>query len=358
MQTACILIRTSNRRFAPRHCFCPSATLILFLLSLCGFSGVLRAGQIPNSAEPLQSSTALVRVDVSVLDKHGNFVPNLNKNDFRMLDNKSEAPIIFFVPTEAPAQVVVLIETSPAVYLIQDEHFAAAYALLNGLASNDEVAMVSYDVTPRLRLPFTSNKAAFLSALDGLQYMIGMGQLNLYDSLAQVIDSLPAGGGKRAVVVLTTGLDSSTRDHWDALVRKLRGSDVVIFPIALGASLRGAARKKSNEQPGKPEADLGAEATNASEASFARADEALRSLARITGGEAFFPQATKDFAPAYRQIAAALRHQYVLGIAPARDRQLHTLTVEIAGHDLAEGNNSRKEKYRIFAREAYVAPRP
>jgi hypothetical protein len=76
----------------------------------------------------------------------------------------------------------------------------------------------------------------------------------------------------------------------------------------------------------------------------------------MTGGEAFFPEATKDFEPAYRQIAAALRHQYVLGIAPARDGQLHSLTVEIAGRNLVEGNNSSKEKYRIFAREAYAAP--
>lgn len=355
MQTACILTRTYSRRLASRHNLCLSLAVIVLL---CGSSDVLRAGQISDSTESIRSSTALVRVDVSVLDKHGTLVPNLQRSDFRVLDNGNQATIVSFAPIEARAQVLVLIETSPAVYLIQDEHFAAAYALLQGLAPDDEVAMVSYDEKPRLRLPFSSNKTAFLHALDGLQYIIGMGQLNFYDSLARVIDWLPPGGNKQAVVALTTGLDSSTTEHWDALMRKLRGSDVVVFPVALGASLRGGSGKESKRRLGEPSDGSGQEAMNSSEASFERADDGLWSLAKVTGGQAFFPESAKDFATAYRQIAAALRHQYVLGIAAASDGQVHSLTVEIAGREAARAKNSTKAEYRIFAREGYLAPSP
>jgi VWFA-related protein len=353
MQTACTLIRTCSSASHLPRCFCILvATTICFL----SFSGRLRAGQ--NSSDQLQSSTALVRVEVSVLDKHGNFVPGLQQGDFRLLEDGAGVPIVFFAPIEAPAHVLVMIETSPAVYLIQSEHFAAAYALLQGLASDDAVAMVSYDETPRLVLPFTQDKSAFLGALDGLQYVIGMGDLNFYDSLARIIDWLPTGGGKQAIVAITTGLDSSPAGHWEALVKKLRGSDVVIFPLALGASLRGDTGKKKR-QTAEPGADGREGAPSSSDASFAKADEALRSLAKMTGGQAFFPESAKDFAPAYRRIAAALRHQYVLGIDPRHDGKIHSLAVEIAGNGTVPSQTpGNKTEYRILAREGYLAPAP
>jgi VWFA-related protein len=356
MQTACTLIRIcSSAPLSPRRI----CRLLITAICAIWLSASLNAAQNPTALEALQSSTSLVRVDVSVLDKHGNFVPGLQQGDFRLLDNGIEAPIVFFAPVEAPAQVLLMIETSPAVYLIQSEHFAAAYALLQGLAPDDEVAMVSYDETPKLRLPFTSDKAAFLGALDGLQYIVGMGELNFYDSLSRIIDWLPPRSGKQAVVALTTGLDSSSPDDWDALVRKLRGSDVVIFPVALGTSLRGGPGKKSKRPAAKSEAEDGSGTSNSMDASFAKADEALRSLAKVTGGQAYFPESAKDFAPAYRQIAAALRHQYVLGMAPTHDGKIHSLTVEIAGHETEPAQTpANKMDYRIFAREGYLAPGP
>jgi VWFA-related protein len=354
MQTGCTSIRTCSSAPHSRRWIYGS---LIAAISTIWLSAPLIA-QVSPPPEALQSSTSLVRVDASVLDKHGNFVRGLRQEDFRLLDNGIEAPIVFFAPVEAPAQVLVMIETSPAVYLIQSEHFAAAYALLEGLAPNDEVAMVSYDETPKLRLPFTSDKAAFLGALDGLQYIVGMGELNFYDSLSRIIDWLPPRSGKQAVVALTTGLDSSPPDQWDALVRKLLGSDVVIFPVALGASLRGGSGKKSRKQAAESGAEDGAGTANSTDAGFEKADEALRSLAKITGGQAYFPESAKDFAPTYRQIAAILRHQYVLGMAPARDGKIHSLTVEIAGHEMDAQTPANKMEYRIFAREGYLAPGP
>ena len=72
-----------------------------------------------------------------------------------------------------------------------------------------------------------------------------MGDLNFYDSISGVLDWLGPATGKRALVLLTTGLDSSAPARWDALVRKLRSEDVVIFAVALGGSLRGDNTKKT-----------------------------------------------------------------------------------------------------------------
>ncbi len=285
-----------------------------------------------------------------MLDNHGNFVGGLAQSNFRILDNGAAQPIAFFTPVDAPAQVLVMIETSPAVYLIHDQHLVAAYALFDGLAADDQVALVTYDQSPRLVLPFTADKSALLGALDRMDYMIGMGDLNLYDSISGVLDSLGPAGGKRALVILSTGLDSSPSTHWDALVRKLRSEDVVIFSVALGGVLRGTPAKKSKKA---------APPQSAADESFEKADRGLRSLATVTGGRAYFPQSENDFVPIYHEIASALRHQYVLGIAPAHDGQFHTLTVEpLDAKGQPMNAPSKKPAVRVFAREGYLAPGP
>lgn len=310
-----------------------------------------RAQEAPaSSAQPLTASTEIVKVDTSVLDNRGNFVGGLAQSNFRILDNGTAQPIVFFTPVEAPAQVLVMLETSPAVYLIHDQHLVAAYALLDGLAADDQVALVAYDQTPREILKFTTDKSALLAALNSVQYTIGMGDLNFYYSVSQALDWLGPAPGKRALVILATGLDSSPPAHWDALVRKLRGEDVVIFAVGLGGSLRGEAPKKS-KKPAPPKSSADAE--------FAKADRALRALATITGGRAYFPQSENDFVPIYHEIASALRHQYVLGIAPAHDGQFHALTVEpLDANGQPMNAPAKKPAVRILAREGYWAPGP
>jgi Ca-activated chloride channel homolog len=327
------------------------------------FLASIRAAQQSASPQtPLESSTQVVKIDVSVLDQKGEFVSALTGHDFRVLDSGVEQPIVFFAPVEAPAQVLVMLEVSPAVYLIQNEHIAAAYALLDGLAPDDQVALVTYDVTPHGVLGFTADKSALLASLSGVQYTIGMGDLNLYDSISAVLDWLSSSTGKKALVLLSTGLDSSPPSNWDALVRKVRSKDVVIFPVALGGSLRAAPNRKAKSKKKPSDADTTQE-TDAprvdSSRTFAQADAALLSLASITGGRAFFPQSANDFVPTYRQIASALRHEYVLGIAPAQDGLFHSLTVEVT--DNAGGfadPHAKRPPYRIFARAGYLAPKP
>jgi VWFA-related protein len=316
----------------------------------------------PPAQSPLRTSAEIVKVDVSVLDKRGDFVGGLLQNQFRVLDRGAEQPIVAFAPVEAPAQVLVMIETSPAVYLIHNEHLVAAYALLDGLAADDQVALVNYDESPRALLAFTPEKSALLAALGKLQYTIGMGELNFYDSLSAVLDWLAPVAGKRALVLLTTGLDSSPPARWDALVRNLRGSDVVIFPAALGGSLRGDTNKKSKAKKSVPQSDTEESGTSreaGGATGFARADAALRSLATMTGGRAYFPASDKDFVPIYHEIASALRHQYVLGIVPAHDGQFHALAVEVLGKNgQPEKHQPKKAAYRVLAREGYLAPGP
>ena len=301
--------------------------------------------------QPLQVTTEVVQIGVSVQGADGNFVSGLQQKNFRVLDGGVERPLMFFIPTDAPAEILVMVETGPAVYLIQNQHIAAAYALLDGLAPDDQVALVTYDETPRAVLEFTPDKSALQTALGKIQFSVGMGDLNFYDSLSSALDWIAPVPGKKTVVLLTTGIDSSPPARWDALVKKVRTSDAVIFPVALDGWLRKPPDKKKKSSAAQP-ADAAAQI-------FANADKSMLSLAAMTGGRAFFPQSPKDFVPMYQQIAAALRHQYLLGIAPDHDGKFHSLTVQVLD---ANGQPSpaegKKAVYRIFSREGYLAPGP
>jgi Ca-activated chloride channel homolog len=334
-----------------RYGFGSLSSHILFAFLCLGFSSnaLYAQTQVAPAQQPLQVATEIVKINVSVMANSGDFIAGLEEKNFKVLDNGTEQRVVFFTRTDAPAQIMVMVETSPAVYLIQTEHLTAAFALVDGLAPDDEVALVTYSQEPRGVLSFTTDKTAFTNALGQIQYSLGMGQLNFFDSISTVVDWLAPLPGKKALVLLTTGLDSSTPARWDALVQKLRTQDVVIYPVALGGSLRRPLDKK--KKPAAPASD--------GSLSFEAADKALFALADLTGGSAFFPMTPKEFFPVYHEIAAALRHQYLLGVAPVHDGKFHKLSVQVLDNDgqppPKEGKNS---VYRVFAREGYQAPAP
>ncbi len=350
--------RTGSLRL--RHLFLPALALTTVLLSPL----VCRSQEAPGAPlqAPIQAKTELVRVDVSVLDKGGNFVGGLAQNDFRVIDGGLPQPIVFFSPVDAPAQVLVLVETSPAVYLIHNEHLIAAYALLDGLAAEDQVALVTYDQAPHAILGFTPDKSALTAALGQIQYTLGTAELNFFDSISEVVDWLSPIHGKKALVILSTGLDSSPPARLDALAQKLRADDVVIFPVALGGSLRQASGKKKKSAKNAPKSETQTQESPQgpdNPLSFAKADAALLSLAKITGGRAYFSASAREFAPIYREIAAALRHQYVLGIVPAQDGRFHSLTVQVVDSSGQPAPpRAKSAEFRVFAREGYLAPGP
>jgi Ca-activated chloride channel family protein len=330
-----------------------STIFLAFFFILSFVPNVLHAqAESPAAAptqQPLQVATEIVKINVSAMAGSGDFVAGLEQKNFRVLDNGTEQPVVFFASTDAPAQIMVMVETSPAVYLIQSEHLTAAFALVNGLAPDDQVALVTYAQEPRVVLSFTADKTALTNALGQIQYSLGMAQLNFFDSISTVLDWIAPLPGKKALVLLTTGLDSSTPARWDALVQKLRTQDVVIFPVALGGSLRRPLDKK--KKPAAPSTD-GA-------LSFEGADRALFALADMTGGNAFFPMTPKEFFPVYHEIAAALRHQYLLGVSPAHDGRFHKLSVQVLNNDGQPPTKEGKSPvYRVFAREGYQAPAP
>lgn len=310
---------------------------------------------MPVAQDPFRITTRaeLVNVDVSVTDAKGNFLSGLRKEQFRVLDDGAEQTITHFAPVESPAAILLLVETSPAVYLIHRQHLAAAYLLLEGLAPEDSVALASYDQAMHPLLGFTPDKDVVAAALGRLHYNLGTAHLNLYDSLAAALAALPAGASgapdKLAIILLSTGLDESDGARWEPLAERLRSSAVVVYPVALGGELRDAGRR--TQSPAK--ADGGTP-------SFERADRDLNEIARLTGGHAYFPRKPEEFAAIYRNLSVALRHEYSLAFAPAaRDGRYHRLEVQVLdanGRPLPAMKG--RSGYAVRNRPGYTAPAP
>jgi Ca-activated chloride channel family protein len=301
----------------------------------------------PATQEPIKVQAELVFLQVSVEDGHGIFRGDLDRSQFRIFDNGSQQELAFFNSVDTPAHIAVLLETSPAVYLIQSQHIAAAYALLDGLAQDDQLALATYDKSARVALDFTSDRGAVTRALDGMQYFLGMGELNFYDAVNSTLEWLEAPVGKKALVVLSTGLDSSSESRWKALQLQLEKTDVSVFTVALGSAIRNFKSKK---------------AAKGSQVSFQRADAALREIAKATGGRWYFPATPDDFVKAYREISAQLSHQYLMAyVPPPHDGRVHSIEVQVLnpqGHVLAatSATAASANGSRIFARQSYLSP--
>src|SRR5207245_1543737 len=97
----------------------------------------------------------------------------LRREDFHIFDDGVEQPLTDFAAVEEPAQVLLLIEAGPAVYLLESGHLQAAHALLNGLSAGDRVAVVKYAEAPQVILDFTPDKQAAAAAFDQLRFNLG-----------------------------------------------------------------------------------------------------------------------------------------------------------------------------------------
>jgi len=314
---------------------------------LLGFAtnAVAQQPQQPQTPPPpatIHVDVARVNVGAIVTDKSGKFVEGLRREDFHAFDNNSEQPITEFASMDEPAQVLLLIEAGPAVYLLQDAHLLAADALLNGLSPGDHVAIARYADSPEGLLNFTTDKGVALGVLDQIQFILGFAQLNLSASLNTVLDWLAQVPGKKTVVLLSTGVDTSPTPIIQALRIRLQLGDVRVLAISMSGPLR-------NGKQGSKQSIL------RTDEAFAAADANLQAIAESTGGRAYFPQNPKAFQEAYRQIAELVRHDYSLSFAPpVADGAVHSIRLSVKSGD--ERQQNKDADYRIDHRRAYKAP--
>jgi Ca-activated chloride channel family protein len=294
--------------------------------------------------QTIRVDVARVNVGVIVTDSAGKFVEGLRREDFQVLDNGAEQEITDFASVDAPAQVLLLMEAGPAVYFLQDTHLFVADALLNGLSAGDRVAIASYNDAPTALMDFTSDKRAVQGSLDRIQFNLGFGDLNLAKSLNTVLEWLARVPGKKTIVLVSSGVDTSPQADMQTLLTRLQTGDVRILAISMSGPLRNGKQgsKKQIQQ---------------TQQAFEEADAWLKALAKATGGRAYFPENGKALQETYRQVAELVRHEYSVAFAPpVTDGAVHLIEVKVG---LSPGSAKNKTpEYRVDHRRAYVAPKP
>ena len=256
--------------------------------------------------------TNLVTIPVSVFDRHGLYIPNLKKEDFRIFEDGKEQEIEYFGTSDQPFTVVLLIDTSPSTEYAIDEIRDAAIAFVNQLKANDRVMVIEFDGNVHVLTEATSDRPTIFKAIRRADFGSGTA---LYDAVNFSLSKrLNAVEGRKAIVLFTDGVDTvSMKANYDSTLALAEESEALIFPIYYDTF--GTTR---NSGGGWGSIVFGPPAAGTTAREYALGREYLRELAEYTGGRVFRPESTPGgLTAAFEGIAEELRRQYQIGYIPS-----------------------------------------
>jgi VWFA-related protein len=291
----------------------------------------------------------IVTMDVVATTQHGDIISGLKRENFRLFEDNVPQTITTFGPTEAPITMVIVMEFS-ARYYGQFSYLAKYWtsALFPNLKPQDYVALVTFDMNPRLEVDFTQNKNEVENALYHL-YFPGFSESNVFDALLDTVDRLKDVQGKKSILLVATGRDTFSKHTYDQTIKALHQTDVPIFIV-------GMSRVISNVRAMR--------APLASDIDLLQDENEMKTFAKETGGYAWFPQFTGEIPDIFHQVAAFLRNQYSLSYSPTnrtRDGKFRKVKIDLVAPDgsplIVQDQKGKKQKYQVYAREGYVAPK-
>jgi VWFA-related protein len=298
----------------------------------------------PNEIFTLSTATNLVNVDVMVLDNNGNPLPNLDRKNFKILDDGVPQTLTNFGTAEAPMTTCMVIEFSNKYWVRLYLALRYAYQYVRFIQPKDWTAVVSFDMKPDILTDFTQDRSQVIGALDTLR-IPGFSEINLYDALAFTLDRMKDIKGRKAILVICTGFDTFSKLTYDQILKIVKASDTTIYPVSILEFITVRSMRGDN-------------------INSLQARNALDTIAKYTGGQAFFPRFEGELPGIFEQINGQLRTQYGLGFVPTnptKDGKFHKLKVDLVddqGNPLRIVNQKGKVvKYRIVARDGYYAPK-
>ena len=279
-------------------------------------------------APTFKSGVDLVTVGVVVQDKNGRPVTNLSRSDFEIVDSGERREIANFRAEPTPVTVALLFDVSGSMDVSQKMPAArnAVRHLLSWLDSGpDQAALFTFDTRLQEVQPFTTSFNDVLRRLDTVR---PFGATSMYDAIAQTGQRLADRGGmRRAVVVITDGLDNHSRLSPGEVSDIASAIDVPVYILAVASRL---------DHPGTDMA--------VGHAPDFPLDGPLEKLARWTGGAFFIVSAPAHASVASRQIIRELRQQYLIAFEPGERAGWHSLDIR-----------TRDVRFTVRARSGYIA---
>jgi Ca-activated chloride channel family protein len=296
-----------------------------------------------------------VTVDVSVLDNKGHFIPKIGKEHFRVLEDNVPQQISGYSLGEAPMTVAMVVEFSNRYQSFYSETWyqtlAAAYGFAETMKPEDYLAIVAYDLRTEMLSDFTTNRAETQDALLRLRYP-GFSESNLFDALVDTAQRMQGIEGRKAIVLISTGMDTFSKLNFDKTRKAIQEAGVPIYSIGLMQAIRAVAT-------------AGGYLSGVQELDFLQADNQLRTFSKESGGMSFFPHFYGEFPGIFQAVSQSLRSQYVLTYNPtntARDGKFRKIKVELVDPETNQplkvvDEKKKPIKYQVIAKAGYTAPR-
>jgi Ca-activated chloride channel homolog len=271
-------------------------------------------------------SSNLVPIPASVVDNRGNAVINLKLEDFELRVDGQPRPISDLTRSETNVRLAMLFDNSGSLDFAREfEKQAAIHFFRKVMRAKDEAAIYSIETDSYLAQPLTKDVAR----LEQTIAMFGRpeGGTSLFDAIIDAAGYLRPYSGRRVIVIVSDGIETTSRNSdFDLVIQHVLADDCQIYVVQTGlyegANLRALAAERRMEQ-----------------------------ITGQTGGAVYLPKTVAELDYAFNQIAADLSQQYVLSYYPSRehrDGRMHVLDLKV---------KSRND-VRVRSRKGYYAPKP
>lgn len=301
-----------------------------------------------DAGDIIRVDTTLVTLPVSVMDRDGRYIPNLEKGDFRIWEDGVEQQVAFFSSVDKPFAVVLMLDTSPSTQFRLEDIQDAAFNFVNQLRPDDKVMVVSFNNDIKVLCEFTTDRNKLQRAIQRAHTDDGT---RLYDAVDLVMNQyLSRMQGRKAIVLFTDGVDTTSRratyqsnvmdaQELDALIYAVQyntAGDVIsmggglppsirmddVFGQILGGIFGGVYRGQrgggSGPSGGGRGGYPGGRRGGGIQGDYELADQYLREMSDSTGGRGYQADSLQNMSAAFANVAEELRRQYSLGYYPKR----------------------------------------
>jgi Ca-activated chloride channel family protein len=344
--------------------FCRALLPFCLLLSLAPHATAQRAQPTPAPTPPQQDdevesvSTTLVTVPVRVSDRAGRFLTDLRREQFHVYEDGVEQEISFFETADHPFAVALLLDMSDSARLKRVEIQAAARAFVDQLRTGDRVLLAAFDKNVSVLADATSDRGVLYEAISRAR---SGGGTSFYDAIGEVVGSrLSRVAGRKAVVILTDGVDTSSRANEAAALLEAESANALVYAVQYDTIDDASTAQLDPLSRGQAVVDLITPKGERLSAAYKRAGLFMRLLADRTGGRFYRADTPKSLAESFARVAAELRQQYSLGYYPknrageGRRRKLK-VTVDAAGARVHARAAYVYQPRRMSRRDAYLA---
>ena len=273
------------------------------------------------SPPPIKVTTGLVHLVVTVTDKKHNFITDLDRGDFKILENNAPQDIRFFgSETDLPLRIGLLLDTSNSIRPRLDFEKDAAIDFLTRVVrrNQDKAFLMTFDNEPQVIQDYTDDLTRLTGAIRDQRAGGGTALSDaIFVASTKLLKApLPAGEDKdvrRVIVVISDGNDNLSDHALSEAIETAIRAETAVYTISTSTDwlqIDDASPKKWAKTDG---------------------DKVLDQLADASGGRAFFPYRADDLAESFTNIGAELRSQYFIAYSPsnnAADGQYRKIDVQ------------------------------